>query len=156
MQIQHTVLNGLQDEHEATVIANAGRVGSVTIATNMAGRGTDIAPCPKSLKLGGLHVIATEHSDSARVDRQLIGRAARQGNPGSCQFFVSAKDPLIVGNAPTLAKAMASNRTLDELTPELSHDTLALQRKLESQSLERRKKAVQADTWFDSVRETLH
>ncbi|MFM9964546.1 MAG: preprotein translocase subunit SecA [Planctomycetaceae bacterium] len=90
------LLNGVQTEDEATIIAQAGQTGAITIATNMAGRGTDIKPDAAALANGGLHVIATEHHDSHRVDRQLIGRTARQGDPGSAQFFSSADDDLLV------------------------------------------------------------
>ena len=93
--VPYHLLNGVQDQDEATLIARAGRPHTVTIATNMAGRGTDIKLHPDVARCGGLHVIATERQESRRVDRQLVGRAARQGDPGSCQFFVGADDELI-------------------------------------------------------------
>ncbi|TWT78952.1 preprotein translocase subunit SecA [Planctomycetes bacterium CA13] len=89
------ILNGRQDAEEADVIGRAGSRGAVTIATSLAGRGTDIKLGPDALPLGGLHVVVCECSESGRVDRQLIGRCARQGDPGSTQVFVSAEDPLI-------------------------------------------------------------
>lgn len=95
LQIPFRLLNGRQDADEAAIIADAGRAGAVTIATNMAGRGTDIKPDEEALRLGGLHVIVSEHHDSTRIDRQLMGRTARQGDPGSVQVFVSADDDLI-------------------------------------------------------------
>lgn len=88
------VLNAAQDHDEARIIAEAGEAGRVTVATNMAGRGTDIHLGPGVEKVGGLHVIATERNDSARVDRQLVGRCARQGEPGSYQCFASLDDEI--------------------------------------------------------------
>jgi preprotein translocase subunit SecA len=93
--VQHQVLNAKQNEQEAQIIAEAGKRGRVTIATNMAGRGTDIKLGPTVADAGGLHVLGTERHDAKRVDRQLIGRAGRQGDPGSGQFFVSLDDELL-------------------------------------------------------------
>ncbi len=93
-RIEHEVLNCLRHEQEATIVAQAGQRGRVTVATNMAGRGTDIAVCPEVLAAGGLHMIATEMHASARIDRQLVGRTARQGEPGSYQFMLSLDDEL--------------------------------------------------------------
>jgi preprotein translocase subunit SecA len=93
--IEHQILNARFHEKEAEVVARAGESQSVTIATNMAGRGTDIQLDEKVRVLGGLHVIATEMHSSARIDRQLVGRAARQGDPGSFQFFLSLEDELL-------------------------------------------------------------
>lgn len=89
------VLNDRQDEEEAQIIARAGRAGKITIATNLAGRGTDIKLSEKVKELGGLHVIVTEPHESPRIDRQMIGRAGRQGDPGSAQLFVAMDDWLI-------------------------------------------------------------
>lgn len=93
--IEFEILNAHFHEQEAEIISRAGRAGKVTVATNMAGRGTDIKPDEELVKNGGLHVIATEMHSSARIDRQLIGRAARQGDPGSYQFFLSLEDELL-------------------------------------------------------------
>ncbi len=109
LSISHTLLNGLQDESEADLVSRAGHLGAVTIATNMAGRGTDIQPPDEALRAGGLHVVATERQESQRVDRQLIGRAARQGNPGSCQFFVSSDDELLTRHGAVLARRIANS-----------------------------------------------
>ena len=153
----HLVLNGVQDEDEAKIVSQAGVAGSVLVATNMAGRGTDIKPCPEALSLGGLHVIATEHALSPRIDRQLVGRAARQGNPGSCQFFVSAQDELISKYAPQLADRMISAADANgHCDCDLSADITKLQRRIEAKHFEMRKLNVQSDVWFDKVRETLH
>jgi len=93
--IPHRVLNARQDKEEADIVAQAGQPGQITVATNMAGRGTDIRLGSGIADIGGLHVIATERHDSGRIDRQLFGRSARQGDPGSCQAFVSIQDELI-------------------------------------------------------------
>jgi len=93
--IEHEILNAKFHEREAEIVSQAGRQGQVTIATNMAGRGTDITLDDQVRNSRGLHVIATEMHSSARIDRQLIGRAARQGDPGSSQFFLSLEDELL-------------------------------------------------------------
>lgn len=94
-RIAHQILNARYHEQEATIVADAGHPGGVTIATNMAGRGTDILLDDDVRAAGGLHVIATEMHSSKRIDRQLVGRAARQGDPGSFQFFLSLEDELL-------------------------------------------------------------
>nr|WP_324292324.1 hypothetical protein [uncultured Desulfobulbus sp.] len=93
--VVHQVLNARQDRAEAAIVASAGEQGQVTVATNMAGRGTDIPLGPGVVELGGLHVIATCVNDAARVDRQLIGRCGRQGDPGSCRSILSLDDQLL-------------------------------------------------------------
>ena len=93
--IDHKILNATRHESEAEVVAEAGQSRRVTVATNMAGRGTDIKLSDELTTAGGLHVIATEMHSSARIDRQLVGRAARQGDPGSFQFFLSLEDELL-------------------------------------------------------------
>ena len=106
-QIKHDVLNARQLAHEAMIVAAAGRLGHVTIATNMAGRGTDIKVEARSLDVGGLHVICTELHESARIDRQLIGRCGRQGDVGSYRQFMSLEDDILkVGFGEKRAKAM--------------------------------------------------
>ncbi|MGZ9756774.1 preprotein translocase subunit SecA [Mycoplasma sp. 4423] len=93
--IPHTVLNAKQNAQEAEIISKAGSVKSVTIATNMAGRGTDIKPSPEALKLGGLYVLGTEKAESRRIDNQLRGRSGRQGDIGTSKFFISMHDQLM-------------------------------------------------------------
>lgn len=93
-QLPHQVLNARQDESEAMIIARAGKKGQITIATNMAGRGTDIRLLKEARQAGGLHVIAMELNDARRIDRQLYGRSARQGNRGSCEAILSLEDKL--------------------------------------------------------------
>jgi preprotein translocase subunit SecA len=93
--LPHTVLNATQDRHEADIIAEAGQRGRITVATNMAGRGTDIHLGDGVKELGGLHVIMTERHDARRIDRQLAGRSGRQGEPGSFEAIMSLEDPLL-------------------------------------------------------------
>ena len=93
--LEHRLLNARQDEEEADIVAQAGQRGHITVATNMAGRGTDIKLGPDVAELGGLHVIATELHESERIDRQLFGRCGRQGDPGSFEAIVSLEDELI-------------------------------------------------------------
>jgi preprotein translocase subunit SecA len=101
--IAHRVLNALQDADEAELIAGAGTSGAVTVATNMAGRGTDISLAAAVIDHGGLHVVLTEWHESARIDRQLFGRCARQGDPGSCRAIVSLEDEIIQRHSPGVA-----------------------------------------------------
>jgi preprotein translocase subunit SecA len=98
--VEHQVLSARHHEQEAKVVEQAGQVGRVTIATNMAGRGTDIKPAREVLAAGGLHVLGTERHESRRIDRQLMGRSGRQGDPGSSQFFLSLEDELLEGLGP--------------------------------------------------------
>ena len=93
--IEHEVLNAKHHEREAEIISNAGHFGAVTIATNMAGRGTDIKPAPETLDVGGLFVLGTGRHDSRRIDNQLRGRSGRQGDPGASQFLLSLEDDLL-------------------------------------------------------------
>src|SRR5204862_3929842 len=93
--IKHNVLNAKQHQREAEIVAEAGKPSTVTIATNMAGRGTDIKLTPESRGAGGLAIIGTERHESRRVDRQLRGRSGRQGDPGTSQFYVSLEDNLM-------------------------------------------------------------
>jgi len=93
--LPHQVLNAKQDKEEAEIIARAGEPGRITIATNMAGRGTDILLAPGVAERGGLYVIMTERHEAGRIDRQLAGRCGRQGDPGTCEAFLSLEDPLV-------------------------------------------------------------
>jgi len=95
--VTHQVLNAEQTEREADIVSLAGQPGAVTVATNMAGRGTDIKLGEGVAEAGGLHVIGTERHEAERVDRQLVGRAGRQGDPGSAQFMISLEDQLLEG-----------------------------------------------------------
>lgn len=98
--IPHRVLNAKQDKEEALIVSQAGQPGMVTVATNMAGRGTDIKLGPGVADAGGLHVIATERHEAIRIDRQLLGRAGRQGDPGSGQMYLSLEDKLLEALTP--------------------------------------------------------
>ena len=114
--IEHALLNAKQDQFEAMLVAMAGQPGRVTVATNMAGRGTDIALGPGIAACGGLHVILTEFHESLRIDRQLFGRCARQGDPGSCSVIVALEDEIFSVHAPhaaaVLQRWVASGRRL--------------------------------------------
>ncbi|MBR0975312.1 MULTISPECIES: preprotein translocase subunit SecA [Bradyrhizobium] len=105
--ITHALLNAKQDQDEAEVVAKAGEPARVTVATNMAGRGTDIRLDPGVAARGGLHVILTEYHDSRRVDRQLFGRCARQGDPGSCEAIVSLQDDVFMIHAGSMTRMIA-------------------------------------------------
>jgi len=150
--LNHRLLNGLQDEAEADLIAAAGRGGAITVATNMAGRGTDISPDDASLAAGGLHVIGFERNLSTRLDRQLLGRAARQGQPGSGRFFVAADDELIrhdhagLGRQLTGLTAARSNRSWDQRV-------VQRQRIAESQRYETRQRIAQQEEWLNELRQ---
>jgi preprotein translocase subunit SecA len=104
--LPHQVLNARQDQEEAEIIANAGSRGRITVATNMAGRGTDIRLGPDVAALGGLHVLATERHDARRIDRQLFGRGGRQGDPGSYEAVVALDDEIVEQNFAALARLL--------------------------------------------------
>jgi preprotein translocase subunit SecA len=153
-QMEHHLLNGLQDAAEATVIAAAGRVGSITIATNLAGRGTDIQLDPEAARQGGLHVIATEFQSSARIDRQLIGRAARKGNPGSSQIFTALDDPLFLQSRPVWLKALKRQADINgefHATKQILDKITKIQHQAEQTSRQRRKQLVQHDDWLSNA-----
>jgi preprotein translocase subunit SecA len=105
--LPHRVLNARQDQEEALIIREAGEPGRITVATNMAGRGTDICLAPGVAERGGLHVIATERHEAGRIDRQLFGRCGRQGDPGSHEAFASLEDDLFATHANALAHRIA-------------------------------------------------
>jgi preprotein translocase subunit SecA len=102
--LAHVVLNARQDAEEADIVAQAGLSGRITVATNMAGRGTDIRLDAAAREAGGLHVLLTEFHESPRVDRQLFGRSARQGEPGTVQAIVSTEDRLLAHTPPWLRR----------------------------------------------------
>lgn len=137
--IKHNVLNAKQHQREADIVAEAGKAGNVTIATNMAGRGTDIKITDEVKKAGGLAIIATERHDSRRVDRQLRGRAGRQGDPGSSQFFVSLEDNLMrLFHSERIAKVM----------DRMGHkEGEVIQHSMVSKSLERAQKKVEENNF---------
>lgn len=116
-KIPHHVLNAREHQEESEIIASAGKSGSVTVATGMAGRGTDILLDDESLAAGGLHVILTELQDSPRQDRQLLGRCGRQGEPGSHRLFLSSDDAILdLGYGPERAEQMRKNQSVSAST----------------------------------------
>lgn len=148
------LLNAVQDREEAQIIAAAGSPGRVTIATNMAGRGTDIRLGPGVAERGGLHVIATERHDSLRIDRQLFGRAGRQGDPGSAQAFVSMEDELLTRHCPGIVRTMgarmlrmgaAGGRRMAALAVRLAQSAA------EQQARKSRARVLGMDTWLDEA-----
>ncbi len=150
--IPFRLLNGKQDLAEAMIVARAGEVAAVTIATNMAGRGTDIRLSPGVAERGGLHVIGVERHESQRIDRQLAGRAARQGDPGSCRFFVAADDPLVEKYAPGLGRLM--KRLADdkgETTLDLSQEITRVQRRVQRQHYWSRRNLFFHDRWLRDI-----
>jgi preprotein translocase subunit SecA len=105
--LPHRILNARQDRCEAEIIARAGQPGAITVATNMAGRGTDIGLAPGVVERGGLHVLAAVRNEARRVDRQLFGRCGRQGDPGSFEVMLSLEDDLLKKYLPrTLTRAV--------------------------------------------------
>jgi preprotein translocase subunit SecA len=146
--LEFQVLNASRLAEEAVIISVAGEKGRLTIATNMAGRGTDIRLGQGVAELGGLHVIATERHESGRVDRQLFGRAGRQGDPGSAQAFVSAEDELLRRHLPTAAKkALASSPSAL-----LSKAAFALaQRRAQKLAWKQRAAVLRSDAWLDEA-----
>ena len=149
------VLNGVQDGEEAEIVAEAGRAGAITIATNMAGRGTDIKPDPQAIESGGLHVIGSSPNASKRTDRQLVGRAARQGQPGSAQFFIAATDSLITDNRQALGKQITRRSKSNGESNNFSRDLSKLQDELEARNYESRQQMILRDCWMDTVREAI-
>lgn len=148
----YRLLNGKQDESEAQIISAAGQVDAVTIATNMAGRGTDIKLGPGAAERGGLYVIVCEPHASSRIDRQLMGRSARQGDPGSCQLFVSADDWLLQVYSPALRRRMQRRAgPTGEVDADLDREIRALQRRAEKYDYARRKLLMTHNEWRDDV-----
>jgi preprotein translocase subunit SecA len=137
--IKHNVLNAKLHQREAEIVAEAGQPGQVTIATNMAGRGTDIKLSEVVIKAGGLAIIGTERHESRRVDRQLRGRAGRQGDPGSSQFFVSLEDPLM--------RLFASERISNIMVKMGVEDGEVMQHSMLTKSIERAQRKVEENNF---------
>ena len=156
--VDHAVLNGVQDADEADLVAAAGQAGRITIATNMAGRGTDIKPSAEALAAGGLHVLIAGPNQSSRVDRQLAGRAARQGQPGSVATYAAADDTLFITGRSELAARLAK-RLAGEADAVTAHavqtEVAAVQARLDRDAFERRRQMVRSDAWRDDVLRTL-
>ena len=159
-KIKHQVLNAKQHAREAEVVAEAGKPGTVTIATNMAGRGTDIKLTPESKAAGGLAIIGTERHESRRVDRQLRGRAGRQGDPGSSQFFVSLEDNLMrLFSSDRVARWM--DRWGYEEGEVIQHSMITksierAQRKVEENNFGIRKRLLEYDDVMNKQREVIY
>jgi len=150
--LEHQVLNAVRHAEEAQITAAAGQRGRITVATNMAGRGTDIKLGRGVADLGGLHVIATERHEAGRIDRQLFGRAARQGDPGSAGAIVSLEDELVRRHAPHASAFLRKRygRTEREVSGLLTRHLLgAAQRRAERLALAQRKGVLKADNWLD-------
>ena len=159
-KIPHNVLNAKNHQREAEIIAEAGRPGAVTVATNRAGRGTDIKLAPGVAELGGLHVIGSSRHDSRRIDRQLRGRCSRQGDPGSSKFYVSLEDNLM--------RLFGSDRIIkifdrfglkegDELQhPWLNKSIETAQRRVEQQHFGIRKRTLDFDDVMNKQREIIY
>jgi preprotein translocase subunit SecA len=159
-KIKHQVLNAKFHQREAEVVAEAGKPSTVTIATNMAGRGTDIKLTPESKAAGGLAIIGTERHESRRVDRQLRGRAGRQGDPGSSQFFVSLEDSLMrLFGSDRIAKLM--DRMGLEEGEVIQHSMITksierAQKKVEENNFSTRKRLLEYDDVMNSQREVIY
>jgi len=150
--MDHQVLNAVRHAEEAQIVAGAGKNGRITVATNMAGRGTDIKLGPGVAAAGGLHVIASERHEARRIDRQLFGRSARQGDPGSAQAFVALEDELLARHAPHVGKIM--RKRYGQADREVSStSTRAIfnlaQKRAERMALRQRKAVLKTDDWLN-------
>ena len=158
--IKHQVLNAKQHQREADIVAEAGRAGAVTIATNMAGRGTDIKLSPEVIAAGGLAIIGSERHDSRRIDRQLRGRAGRQGDPGSSQFFISLEDKLMrLFGSENMAKWM--DRLGFKEGEVIQHSMITknvetAQKKVEENNFGIRKRLLEYDDVMNMQREVIY
>jgi preprotein translocase subunit SecA len=159
-KIKHQVLNAKQHQREAEIVAEAGKPGTVTIATNMAGRGTDIKLTPESRAAGGLAIIGTERHESRRVDRQLRGRSGRQGDPGTSQFYVSLEDNLMRLFMPERIARIMDRLGLKE-GEEIQHSMVTssierAQKKVEENNFGIRKRLLEYDNVMNSQREVIY
>lgn len=173
--IAHEILNAKQHEREATIVAQAGRIGSITVATNMAGRGTDIIlggnpggrdqdewqqEHNRVLELDGLYIIGTERHEARRIDNQLRGRSGRQGDPGTSQFYVSLEDEIIRRFGGDRVKSVMSWAGLDEDTPiqnrMVGRAFENAQTKVEAHNFEIRKHLVEYDDVINRQREVIY
>jgi preprotein translocase subunit SecA len=158
--VKHETLNAKNNEREAEIIALAGQKSAVTLATNIAGRGTDIVLGEGVKELGGLHVIGTERHESRRIDNQLRGRAGRQGDPGSSQFFVSVEDDLMrIFGGDRIGSLMASLNIPDDVPIEnqvISRSLENAQKRVEGHNFDIRKHLVEYDDVMNSQREVIY
>jgi preprotein translocase subunit SecA len=157
--VKHNVLNAKQHEREASVVAEAGQPEGVTIATNMAGRGTDIVLGAGVKDVGGLHIIGTERHESRRIDNQLRGRAGRQGDPGSSRFFISLEDDLMKIFGPAADRI---GRLMDSLEvepiehPWVARSIASAQKKVEGMHFDARKHVVEYDDVMNKQRQIVY
>ncbi|MED3763081.1 preprotein translocase subunit SecA [Ureibacillus terrenus] len=159
-KIPHNVLNAKNHEREAEIIAQAGQKGAVTIATNMAGRGTDIKLGEGVKELGGLAVIGTERHESRRIDNQLRGRSGRQGDPGESQFYLSLEDELMRRFGSDSMKAMMTKLGMDDSQPiqskMVSKAVESAQKRVEGNNFDARKRLLQYDEVLRQQREVIY
>jgi preprotein translocase subunit SecA len=153
-QLAYRLLNATNHADEAYIIREAGREDGITIATNMAGRGTDIKLSPEVAKQGGLHVIVTERNDSGRIDRQLVGRCARQGDPGSSRIFASMEDDLMTRYGSRLVVKLANHGLIDQ--PKYRQKAVLTafnfaQSTAQKIAYRQRKTVLRTDTWLDEA-----
>ncbi len=158
--IPHQVLNAKYHEKEAQIIAQAGQKGAVTIATNMAGRGTDIVLGEGVAELGGLHIIGTERHESRRIDNQLRGRSGRQGDPGSSRFYISLEDDLMRLFGADNIKGIMDKLGLEEDQP-IEHPLItksieSAQKKVEAHNFDIRKHVLEYDDVMNTQREVIY
>jgi len=158
--LKHNVLNAKLHQREAEIVAEAGKPGTITIATNMAGRGTDIKLTPEVVEAGGLAIIGTERHESRRVDRQLRGRAGRQGDPGSSQFFVSLEDELMRLFGSERIAGIMDRLGLKEAEmiqhPMITKSIERAQKKVEENNFGIRKRLLEYDDVMNSQREVIY
>jgi preprotein translocase subunit SecA len=158
--IPHQVLNAKQHEREAAIVAEAGQPRTVTIATNMAGRGTDIVLGPGVKEAGGLHIVGTERHEARRIDNQLRGRAGRQGDPGSSRFYVSLEDELMRRFGSERISGLMERLGMEEDVP-IEHGVISksienAQVKVEGHNFDLRKHVVQYDDIMNKHREVIY
>ncbi len=158
--VPHEVLNAKQHEREAKIVAKAGQRGAITIATNMAGRGTDIKLGPGVVDVGGLHVLGTERHEARRIDNQLRGRCGRQGDPGSSQFYVSMDDDLMRMFGSDRMKAIMETLKVPEDQPIesgiISKQIEGAQKKVEGHNFDIRRYVLEYDNIMNKHREIMY
>ncbi len=157
--VKHNVLNAKQHEREAAIVAEAGQPKAVTIATNMAGRGTDIVLGSGVQEMGGLHIIGTERHESRRIDNQLRGRAGRQGDPGSSRFFISLEDDLmrIFGPAADRIGRLMESLEVEPIEhPWVARSIASAQKKVEGMHFDARKHVVEYDDVMNKQRQIVY
>lgn len=157
-EIPHTVLNAKQNASEAEIISHAGQVKAVTIATNMAGRGTDIKPSPEALALGGLYVLGTDKAESRRIDNQLRGRSGRQGDPGVSKFFLSIDDQLMrrFSNYEEFKEQFKNDGDKEVTTKSLLYGFSEVQKKIEGFNYDTRKNVLHYDDVIRQQRDLFY